>query len=140
MASAFKRSRKKDIDQFTGQSCADDSSAETERVCIVVRAGVFSGEIVTSRTGTDAVDLIGGHRDADTSAAEKERLIALPAHDRVAGRQSHIRVIAGDLFVTAEILIRDPLFVEMFFYFLFQGETAVIRCKCQHNCISSLFI
>ena len=130
VAAALKLGVEEDVHQLAGEAGADDAATHAQGVGVVVAAGILAAEAVRAAAGTDALDLVCGHADAHTGAAEQQCLAALAAHHGVAGRQSHVRVVHAGGAVGAEVDVLQPQLVQMGLDGLFQFKSAVVGGKC----------
>ena len=134
MAAALKRGVQEQIHQLAGKAGADNAAAHAQGVGIVVAAGVLAAEAVGAAAGADALDLVGGHADADTGAAEQQGFVALAADHSVTGRQCHIGVIHAGSAVGAKVDILQPQLVQMSLDGFLQFKTAMVGGKRNGFC------
>ena len=87
------------------------------------------------QTGTKEFrDLVGGHADADTGAAEQQGFVALAADHSVTGRQCHVGVIHAGSAVGAKVDILQPQLVQMSLDGFLQFKTAMVGGKRNGFC------
>ena len=134
MAATLKRGVQEQIHQLAGKAGADNTAAHAQGVGIVVAAGVLAAEAVRAAAGADALDLVGGHADADTGAAEQQCLLALAAHHCVTSGHSHIGVVHAVGAVGAKVDILQPQLVQMSLDGFLQFKTAMVGGKRNGFC------
>ena len=115
MPTAFKRSIKKYFHQFGSNSWSDYSSSHTENVGVIMSASHFSGEMIGTAGSPNAMDFIGGHGNANTSAAKQQAFFAFTVYDCVCHLLCNKSIVAGLFVITAVIFVRNLFFLQVGF-------------------------
>lgn len=71
--------------QAAGQLDADHALAHAQHLGVVALDAALDAEAVVGRHGADALDLVGGNGDTETSAADEQRAVGLALGDEADG-------------------------------------------------------
>ncbi|EPY42074.1 ribose 5-phosphate isomerase B [Angomonas deanei] len=86
-----------------------DTLSHAEHVGIVVLAGEGGGDVVVAEGGTDTIHLIRGHGHPNTSPADEDTFLRLPAGHLGADGSSEVGVVDGVPGGGAEVVDLDIL-------------------------------
>ena len=81
----------------------------------------------------DALDLVGGHGDADAGGAEHNALLTFSGGYSLGGGDGKVGVVAAVGGIRAEILAGDPLVFQIGFQMFFQRQRSVVTSQCDHS-------
>ena len=94
VAAAFEGGFDPGINDLFHETLADEVSREAQDVGVVVTAGELCGEFIVTDRCTNAFDLVGGDRHANTCAAHEDAQIGLIAGDEVADFVGTLGIVA----------------------------------------------
>ena len=132
MSAALKLIVQKLMNYLARKTRANNTSAHTKNIRVVVKSCVFRGKSISANRCADTVNLIRAHRHSDPRAANQNALVTFAVHDFFADLYGNIGII--DFFaVTAEIDILNALLFKIAFNGEFQIISAVVTTDCNHN-------
>jgi hypothetical protein len=87
------RACKKRLNEIAGHGRSDGPATHTDDVHVVILDPLTGRKVVVNQPGTDAGDLIGAHRRADTTAADCDTASYFARGDRPSERDYHVWII-----------------------------------------------